>query len=432
MEANMLLNRSISIIGLGYVGLSIATALSQKFKIVAFDISPVRIDELKNHYDRNEEIDKLQLSNDNLFFTCSWDDLKLANFHIISVPTPLDRNKHPDLSLLISASKTLGERLKKGDIVVYESTVYPGATEEECIPVLEQASSLKCGTDFTVGYSPERVNPADKKHIFETIVKIISATDENTLDIIESIYSSVITAGVFRVSSIRVAEAAKVIENIQRDVNIALMNDFAIMLHTLKMDMTEVIPAMKTKWNCLPFEPGFVGGHCIGINSYYLMHKAKEKGYYSEIISAGRRTNESMAKFITATTIKQLVLLGATIKGARIGVLGLTYKENCVDIHDTRVMDIINELESYSTITYINDPIADPITAKKDLKIELTPWEKLYNLDAIIICMAHEYYKKLSSNHFISILKSNGLIIDVKNIINPNEFKNSQVTIWRL
>ncbi len=355
-----------------------------------------------------------------------------ADFYIVTVPTPLDSNKQPDLSILLSVSIILGQYLKPGDIVVYESTVFPGATEQECIPLLETTSQLICGKDFNVGYSPERINPADKQHTFQNVVKIISATSELTLDIMSRVYGSVITAGVHPVSSIRIAEACKVIENTQRDVNIALINDLSRMLHAMGMEAHEVVAAMKTKWNYLPFEPGLVGGHCIGVNSYYLMHKAEEIGYHSEIISASRRMNESMAKFIVNETIRNLVHIDVLIKKCRVAILGLTYKENCSDIRDTRVIDIIKELQSYEVDVLVHDPIADKKTTQNEYGIELVDWNCLTNLDAILITVAHKKYLRLSKQEILDILNARGLIMDIKNIINLVAFSDTDITVWRL
>jgi UDP-N-acetyl-D-galactosamine dehydrogenase len=429
---NMTHERIISVIGLGYVGLTTAGAFSKIGKVIAFDTSPTRIKELQNGHDKNDEVPDHDLSSPNIYFTTNISDLKEADFHIITVPTPLDITKHPDLSMLLNASEQLGKQLKIGDIVVYESTVYPGATEEKCIPVLEKFSNLTHGKDFFVGFSPERINPADKNHVFANIVKVVSGTDNKTLDIIADVYSCVVKAGVHRASSIRVAEACKVIENTQRDVNIALMNEIAIMLHKFGIDTAEVISAMKTKWNFLPFQPGLVGGHCIGVNPYYLMHKAQEVGYHSEIISAGRRANENISKFIVDEAIKCLINQSILIKESRIAILGLTYKENCSDVRDTRVIDIINSLKSYGIEVLVNDPIADRINAKKDYGIELVSWESLSNLDAIILTVAHNEYLSLTKNDFLNKLKKNGTIMDIKEILSINEFYDTGVKLWRL
>lgn len=423
--------RIVSVIGLGYVGLTTAAAFSKVTDVIAYDINPTRIKELQAHHDRNEEVTDKDLTSPNLHFTTDIHDLKKANFHIVTVPTPLDATKHPNFSMLLNTTETLGKLLKRGDIVVFESTVYPGATEEKCVPLLERASGLICGKDFSVGYSPERVNPADRQHVFSNITKIVSGFDEKTLDIIAKTYESVVPAGVFRASSMRVAEACKVVENTQRDVNIALMNDIAIMLHKLNIDTAEVISAIKTKWNALVFQPGLVGGHCIGVNSYYLLHKAQEVGYFSEIISASRRMNESISKFIVDETIKNLAAQNVLIKGARVAVLGLTYKENCPDLRDSMVMEIINLLKSYEITVFVNDPIADAKQAKAEYGIDLTPWNELNNLDAIILAVAHKDYLSNPKKIFLEKIKDKGVIIDIKEALNPRDFADSHIKFWR-
>lgn len=424
--------RIVSVIGLGYVGLTTAAAFSKIGKTIAYDINHTRIKELQNGHDRNDEVPDQDLTSFNIHFTTNISDLKEANFHIITVPTPLDNNKQPDFSMLLSASEQLGKLLKVGDIVIYESSVYPGATEEKCIPILEKASNLTYGKDFTVGYSPERINPADKKHVFANIIKIVSATDEETLDVVSAMYDNVVKAGTYRASSIRVAEACKVIENVQRDVNIALMNDIAIMLHKFGIDTADVIDAMKTKWNFIPFQPGLVGGHCIGVNSYYLMHKAKELGYYSEIIVAARRANEIIPKFIVDETIKCLIHQDVLIKGSRVAILGITYKENCSDIRDSKVIEIIKALKNYGIQVIVNDPIADSNQVKNEYGVELVKWEDLNNLDAIILTVSHNEYRHLSKADFLQKLKPHGVIMDIKEILNPDEFSDASVKLWRL
>lgn len=424
--------RIISVVGLGYVGLTTAVAFSKIGKVIALDINPIRIKELKNKYDRNHEVSDQDLASSNIHFTTNLSDLKEANFHIITVPTPLNKNKHPDFSILINASENLGKQLKIGDIVVYESTVYPGATEEKCIPALEKSSKLICGKHFTVGYSPERINPADQEHVFANIVKVVSATDKKTLDIMSATYKCVVKAGIYQATSIRVAEACKVIENTQRDVNIALMNDIAIMLHKLKIETADVIAAMKTKWNYLSFKPGLVGGHCIGVNSYYLMHKAQEVGYHSEIISAGRHANEYISKFIVEETIKCLINQNILIKGSRVAILGLAYKENCSDIRDTNVVEIINALKGYGIQVLVNDPIIDHDQAKIEYDIDMVSWEDLKNLNAIILTVAHTQYISLSKSEILKKLNKNGVIIDIKEIFDANSFSGTDINLWRL
>jgi len=425
-------NRKISVTGLGYVGLTIATAFGQSQKVIGYDKSSARIEELKKGRDANGEISAESLSNSDIKYTANPEDLKDADFHIVAVLTPVTSDRQPDFSILLEVSKTIGKQLKKGDVVVYESTVYPGATEEKCIPILEKASNLVCGKDFAVGYSPERINPADKEHTFSNIIKIISAIDEPTLNIIAEVYSSVIKAGVHRVSNIRIAEAAKVIENTQRDVNISLINEIALILHSIGMDSFEVLEAARTKWNFLPFQPGLVGGHCIGVNSYYLAHKAEAAGYHPDVIQAGRRVNDYMTKFIAEKTIKKLIHLGISIKKAKIAVLGLTYKENCPDLHDTRVLELIAELKSYDTEVAVHDPIADYDFAKNEYGIELQQFEDLIDFDALILAVAHQEYFSLTKKQLQKMLHRHGLIMDVKGILNPKDFKDTGITLWRL
>ncbi|AEW51119.1 TPA: nucleotide sugar dehydrogenase [Legionella pneumophila] len=428
----MCLKRRIVMMGLGYVGLTLAVALGKITRVIAYDKNSSRISELKNGQDRNLEVEDDALAVSDLLLTSDPKELENGDFYIIAVPTPLNKNRQVDFSMLFEATKLVGKCLKKGDIVVYESSVYPGATEEQCIPLLEKSSKLICGESFSVGYSPERINPSDQEHVLQNIVKIVSATDGDTLNIISEVYNSIINAGVFPVSSIRVAEAAKVIENAQRDINIGFINDIAVMLHHLGIDTAEVIQAMKTKWNYIPFQPGLVGGHCIGINSYYLMHKAEEIGYYSNLIMAGRQINESIAKFIAEQTIKQLIRQGSPVKRARIAILGLTYKENCSDLRDTRVIDIIRELQSYDTELFIHDPIADAVAAKKHYGIELQSWENLNDLDAMIFTVSHQYYLTMDRHEIKNKLNWHGLIMDVKEIFNYEEFKDTGILLWRL
>lgn len=428
----MSFQRIVSVIGLGYVGLTTAAAFSKITKVIAYDCSERRIKELKNGHDVNDEVADESLKSTNLHFTLSPEDLKEADFYIITVPTPVNKIKQPDLSMVLSASTMLGGFLKKGDIVVYESTVYPGATEEQCVPVLERSSGLVYGRDFSVGFSPERINPSDKEHVFDNIVKIVSGSDKRTLDIIADAYRRVVSAGVFPVSSIKTAEAAKVVENTQRDVNIALMNDIAIIMHALDIDTSEVIAAMRTKWNYVPFQPGLVGGHCIGVNSYYLMHKAEEAHYYSDIIHAARRVNESIGQYIVSQTIKQLINLSVLVKGAKVAVLGLTYKENCADLRDSGVISIVNELKSYQVDVLIHDPIADKELAKKEYGVDLVCLDDLKELDAVIIAVAHQKYTQLTADALSKILKPHRLVVDLKKVLNIDDAEGTSMTLWRL
>lgn len=428
----MIHQRKISVTGLGYVGLSIAAALGKIDRVIGYDISSQRITELQNGTFDYDTVLNESIKNTNIHYTLNPDDLKAADFHIITVQTPIDHNKLPDFSALLAATATVGKRLKKGDIVVYESTVYPGATEEKCIPLLQQVSGLQCGSDFNVGYSPERINPGDAEHTFSNIIKIISATSNDALSVLAQVYKSVVPAGVYPVSSIRVAEAAKVIENTQRDVNISLMNEIALILHNIGMDTTEVIAATKTKWNYLPFYPGLVGGHCIGVNSYYLTYKSQELGYYPEVINAARRVNEYIPKFIAEHTVRKLINSGCKISEARVAVLGVTYKENCSDVHDTKVINLINELTAYGIHVLVHDPIANQKDVMQLFKINLTKWDKLINLNAIIIAVADKEYIKLDVQQFARMLAPKGVIMDIKGIIDVKKIQNLGITVWSL
>lgn len=425
--------RKIAIVGLGYVGLTIAAGFGLNEKVLGFDISETRIEELKRGYDLNNELTAEDLKKVDIEYSTDPEDLKKANFFIVTVLTPIDHNHQPDLTILLRATEMLAKRLKKGDIVVYESTVYPGATEEKCIPLLEKISGLKCGVDFGVGYSPERINPGDAQHTFQNITKIVSGVNPETLKIVGDVYASAIPAGVFPVSKIRVAEATKVIENTQRDINISAMNEIALILHSLGMDTAEVIEASKTKWNYLGFQPGLVGGHCIGVNSYYLTYKSEEAGYHPEVITAGRRVNNYIPKFIAQKTIKKLIRQGLAIKDARIGLLGITYKENTPDVHDSRVLDLLKELKSFEPNISIHDPVAYKDKTKHGFNIDLVTWDDLKNLDAVIIAVAHnEYKEKLNKEMLQKMLKPNGIIMDVKSILKPSDFENTKLTLWRL
>lgn len=425
-------DRKVSVIGLGYVGLSTAIAFSKVGKVIAIDISEQRIQELKNHYDRNYELTSEELNCPNIHFTTNFEDLKDADFHIITVPTPLDNTKRPNFMMLLDASEKVGNYLKYNDIVVYESSVYPGATEERCVPVLEHASRLLYGKDFTVGYSPERINPADKEHTFTNIIKIISGTDQKTIDVLADVYKSVVKAGVYPVSTIRAAEATKVIENTQRDVNIAFLNDVAVMLHMLNIDTREVIDAMKTKWNFVPFEPGLVGGHCIGINSYYLMYRAEEIGYYSPLVRSVRYINENISTYIAIETIRQLILLGVAVKRARIAVLGLSYKENCSDVRDTKVINVIHNLERFGAEVIVHDPLADHEAAKYEYGFHLVNWEDIKDVDAVLLTVAHNFYRELDKKQLIKKLNNRCLIMDLKNIFSPKDFEDTGIKLWKL
>ncbi len=425
--------RNVSVIGLGYVGLPVAVAMAKHNKTIGFDINQARVKALQEGHDETLEVASDELNHPNLVLTSESSDLQQADFHIVAVPTPINNVKQPDLSPLESASSLLGKQLKKGDIVVYESTVYPGATEEVCVPILERESGLSCGTDFKVGYSPERINPGDEEHVFTNITKVVSGQDQESLDIIAAVYGSVVTAGVYKASTIKVAEAAKVIENTQRDLNIALMNELAIIFNKLGIDTQDVLDAASTKWNFLRFNPGLVGGHCIGVDPYYLTHKAKQIGYRPQVIQAGRRINDGMGKFIVEQTIKQLILKGAPIKGAKVAVLGLTFKENCPDLRNSKVEDVINELREYGIEPLVHDPMADPQQAFNEYKVELVNWESIQDVDVVIACVAHDQYQQLKVDEWQALYKNKqGILVDVKAFLERKSFADTGITVWRL
>lgn len=424
------MDRKIAVVGLGYVGLPVAVAFGKKNSVIGFDINPTRIKELKENHDRTNEVTTEDLKVSDVEFTDSIDTLSQADFIIVAVPTPINKHNQPDLTPLISASKTVGKALKKGTIVVFESTVYPGATEEECVPVLEENSGLKAGKDFFVGYSPERINPGDKEHTFETITKVVSGQTPEVLDIVADVYGSVVKAGVHKAPSIKVAEAAKVIENTQRDVNIALMNEFAVIFDKVGIDTNAVLVASGTKWNFLNFKPGLVGGHCIGVDPYYLTHKAQELGHHPEIILAGRRINDNMSKHVASNIIKELLKKGINVQNASINLLGLTFKENCPDLRNTKVIDIVRELEDYGLKINVNDVEADNETAKALYDIDLVSKENLPETDALIFAVPHRDYLE-NKSEYLDLLSDNGVVFDIKGIIQEDELKENQ-SIWRL
>ncbi len=424
--------RKVAVIGLGYVGLSVAVAFARIKKVIAYDINIKRLDQLKDHIDLNNEITATELANNNLYFTANENDLLQADFFIITAPSPIDNAKQPDFKCLHSASLIVGKYLKKGDIVVYETTVYPGATEEQCIPLLEKASSLKSATDFFVGYSPERINPGDKEHTFANICKIVSAQTDEAVEIIANEYNSVVKAGTYKASSIKVAEAAKVIENIQRDLNIALINELAIIFNRLNIDTMEVLTAAKTKWNFLSFVPGLVGGHCIGVDPYYLTYKAIVAGIHPEVILAGRRVNDYMGQYIAGLVAKQLSKLGKSLKRARVAILGLTFKENCPDIRNTKVIDIINELRTFDIDVLVHDPLANHQDAENEFGIQLSSWQQLVNLDAIILAVAHKQYLQGAINELLQQLCEPKFIFDVKSVLDNKDLEKQGILIGRL
>lgn len=425
-------HRKVSVIGLGYVGLPVAVAFGQKEKTVGFDINHARILELKNGIDRTGEVSTEDLQSSDILFTDQIMELSQADFHIVAVPTPVDDANQPDLTPVIRASETVGKALKRGDIVVYESTVYPGVTEDECVPVLERVSGLRCGSDFTVGYSPERINPGDKQHTFTKITKVVSGQDQATLEIVAKVYESVVTAGVYRASSIKAAEAAKVIENTQRDLNIALMNELAIIFDHLGIDTNDVLAAAGTKWNFLPFRPGLVGGHCIGVDPYYLTHKAEKIGYIPQVILAGRRINDGMGKFIAQRAVKEMIHAGHNILGEKVTVMGLTFKEDCPDLRNSKVIDIINELADYGIDVQVCDPLADPEEALHEYGVMLVPFSELKPAAALIAAVAHKEYRDMSIDSILSLTSGVPLLVDVKGIYDRKACTDAGIRVWRL
>lgn len=426
------LDRVVSVVGLGYVGLPVAVAFGKIRKTVGFDINSKRIEELKAGHDRTREVTPEELKTADILFTDKIEELRLADFHIVAVPTPVDDANQPDLAPMLKASETVGKALKKGDIVVYESTVYPGVTEEECVPVLEQVSGLKCGSDFKVGYSPERINPGDKEHSFTKIKKVVSGQDAETLEVVADVYESVVTAGVHRAVSIKVAEAAKVIENTQRDLNIALMNELAIIFDRMGIDTNDVLEAAGTKWNFLKFKPGLVGGHCIGVDPYYLTHKAEKMGYIPQVILAGRRINDGMGKFIAQRTVKEMIYAGHNILGSTVTVLGLTFKEDCPDLRNSKVIDIIHELQDYGINIQVSDPFADPAEAKHEYGISLISMEKLKPASAVVAAVAHKTYRDMSMESLSNLFGKNPVLVDVKGMYDIKAINGAGVRLWRL
>jgi len=424
--------RIVSVIGLGYVGLPVAIAFGKKRRTIGFDINKTRVAELRKGYDRTGEVGEADLKEANILFSDDLNSLKEANFHIVAVPTPIDQANQPDLKLVCRASETVGQVLKPGDVVVYESTVYPGVTEDECLPILERVSGLQGGRDFTVGYSPERINPGDKEHTFTKIKKVVSGQDAATLEVVAQVYGSVVTAGIFRASSIKVAEAAKVIENTQRDLNIALMNELALIFDRLGIDTAEVLAAAGSKWNFLKFSPGLVGGHCIGVDPYYLTHKAERCGYIPQVILAGRRINDGMGKYVAQRAVKEIIKAGHPVLGSVVTVLGLTFKENCPDLRNSKVMDIIRELRDYGVEVQVCDPLADPGEAEHEYGVTLTPWGALKKAVAVIAAVAHDRYRALKPSDLVALTGTPPVLVDVKGIYDRSELAAAGVRTWSL
>ena len=423
----------IAVVGLGYVGLPLAVHLARHFAVVGFDVKRSRVEELRAGLDRTCEVPSQELASPSLLLTSDEEALSRCRLVIIAVPTPIDHARIPDLEALRSASAIAGRHLSKGSCVVYESTVYPGVTEEVCVPIIERESRLALGRDFSVGYSPERINPGDKIHSLDKIKKIVSASDPPTRDFLVQIYGRVVTAGIYPASSIRVAEAAKVIENTQRDINIALMNELAIIFSRMGIDSLEVLEAAGTKWNFLPFRPGLVGGHCIGVDPYYLTYKAEMLGYHPEVILAGRRINDQMGKYIAERTIKMLIGADKPVRNSKVAVLGLTFKENIPDLRNTRVVDIITELKDYGVDVLVHDPLADPDEAEHHCGLRPLSLEEMGVVDAVIVAVAHQAYKDLGLQRIATLCGKNGCpLIDVKGIFSAAEASSLGVRYWHL
>ncbi|MFP8782871.1 MULTISPECIES: nucleotide sugar dehydrogenase [Planococcus] len=426
------MDRKIGVVGLGYVGLPVAVAFGKKHQIVGFDINENRISTLINGTDYTNEVTAEELKAATIEFTSNPEKLKEADFLIVAVPTPINEHNQPDLTPLVKASETVGKNLSEGTIVVFESTVYPGATEEVCVPVLEKFSGLECGKDFFVGYSPERINPGDKEHTFTTITKVVSGQTQEVLEVVADTYSSVVKAGVHKASSIKVAEAAKVIENTQRDVNIALMNELALIFDRLDIDTSEVLEAAGTKWNFLKFSPGLVGGHCIGVDPYYLTHKAQAVGYQPDVILAGRRINDDLGKYIARTLVKKLIKQGIGVQGANVTVLGLTFKENVPDLRNSKVIDVIRELQEFDVTVNVTDAEAESAEAMREYGINLIDIAKIEPADAVIFAVPHQEYLDGGWEFIKNLLKNeSGTLVDVKSSLKKDE-KPESIELWRL
>ena len=426
----------ISVVGLGYVGMPIAVAFAKKIDVVGFDLDKKKIELYKSGIDPTNEVGNDEIKRTTVDFTEDESKLKQAKFHIVAVPTPVNLDKTPVLSPVEGASKTVGRNLTKGSIVVYESTVYPGVTEDICVPILEKESGLKCGVDFKVGYSPERINPGDKIHRLENITKIVSGMDDETLDEIAKVYELVIEAGVHRAGTIKVAEAAKVVENSQRDINIAFMNELAMVFDRMGIDTKQVIDAMNTKWNALRFTPGLVGGHCIGVDPYYFVYEAEKLGYHSQIILSGRKINDGMGKFIADAIIKKLILANKVVRKAKVVILGITFKENTPDTRNSKVADIIDSLREYGIEPIVADPQADAEEVKHEYGIELTDIKEIKNADCLVLAVAHDTFKEMSLDTIDSLYgdfeNKDKVLIDVKSIFDRNEIQQRGYSYWRL
>lgn len=426
----------ISLVGLGYVGMPIAVAFAKKVKVVGFDLNEKKINLYKSGVDPTNEVGDEAIKASTVDFTSDPTKLKEAKFHIVAVPTPVNDDHSPDLRPVEGASRILGQNLTKGSVVVFESTVYPGVTEDVCLPILEKESGLKCGEDFKIAYSPERINPGDKEHRLENIRKIVSGMDEETLDTVAKVYELVIEAGVHRAESIKVAEAAKIIENSQRDINIAFMNELSIIFNKMGIDTQSVLRAAGTKWNFLKFFPGLVGGHCIGVDPYYLTYKAEQIGYHSQIILSGRRINDDMGKYIAENTVKNLIKAGKSVRDAKVAVIGFTFKEDCPDTRNTKIIDIVNELKEYGIEPLITDPIADKDEAKREYGVEFTELSQIKDMDAVILGVAHKEFKNWTMKDIDNLYSNDDtegrVLVDVKGLLDRKEYEKAGYNYWRL
>ncbi len=425
--------KNIGVVGLGYVGLPLAVEFGKLFPTIGFDISEDKLAQYRNHIDPTGEVSSAELKAANLVqFSSDPASLAIADIIIVAVPTPVNDARLPDFSPLISASRAIAPYMKDGAVIVYESTVYPGATEEVCIPILEQASGKKWKKDFFVGYSPERINPGDKEHTLTKITKVVSGDTPATLDIVAEVYGAVVTAGVYRASSIAVAEAAKVIENTQRDLNIALMNELAVIFNRMGLDTKEVLDAAGTKWNFLKFKPGLVGGHCIGVDPYYLTYQAEKFGHHPEVILAGRRINDSMGAYIASQTIKSMVSAFGKLNSGKVNMLGMTFKEDCPDLRNTKVVDIVNALREYGQEVIVHDPYADTNEAESHYGEKLTDWQELPVADVLVLAVSHQHYLQMPLDDLLDKVKPNGVVIDVKSVLDRTELAQRGITLWRL
>ena len=425
----------LSLVGLGYVGMPIAVAFAKKINVIGFDLNAAKIDLYKNGVDPTGEVGDAAIRETKVDFTADPSRLREAKFHIVAVPTPVNDDHTPDLTPVEGASRILGQNLTKGSIIVFESTVYPGVTEDVCVPIIEAESGLKCGVDFRIGYSPERINPGDKVHRLETITKIVSGMDEETLDTIAKVYELVVEAGVYRAQSIKVAEAAKVIENSQRDINIAFMNELSIIFHKMGIDTKDVLEAAGTKWNFLNFKPGLVGGHCIGVDPYYLTYKAEQLGYHSQIILSGRRINDDMGKYVAESLVKNLIKSGVAVKGARVVIMGFTFKENCPDTRNTKVIDIYNELKEYGIDPIVVDPAADADEAKRLYGIEFSDESEVHDMDAVIFAVCHDQfatYDRAKVSAMFNPANPVKVLADLKGMFDKAEYSDKEYLYWRL